>query len=104
MLTYGRKGWEFHAKGLWFFEGKEAITAVGQPRQHCSIWLAFLHPPLDAFFPGWIDPSCKVCAVFFSWFTCLISLVVGSSNLGVRSAELDLELQFVVLTRNQELR
>ena len=28
----------------------------------------------------------------------------GSSNLGMRSAELDLELQFVVLTRNEALR
>ena len=34
MLTYNRDGWEFHAKGLWFFggaaDGKGAVTAVGK--------------------------------------------------------------------------
>ncbi|KAL4449530.1 hypothetical protein ABPG77_007174 [Micractinium sp. CCAP 211/92] len=90
LLEYRRPGWEFHAKGLWVSlpratqqahqqaqQAQQQAQSQGQQHQAAQ--------PLG----GWAPPAVTA---------------VGSSNFGFRSLHRDLELQFVLVTRNAALQ
>jgi CDP-diacylglycerol--glycerol-3-phosphate 3-phosphatidyltransferase len=84
LWEYCREGWEFHAKGIWVHPPEGQPPAAGASHGGGGGGGA---AAADA--AGWAPP---------------LATAVGSSNYGFRSLHRDLELQFILVTRNPALR
>lgn len=110
LYEYCRGGWEFHAKGLWVSlappPSQQVQRTAQQAQQQYDGQVTALRSgsssPSSAG-GGAAAPAARSPAASASWAAPAVTLV-GSSNFGFRSLHRDLEMQFVLVTRNAALR
>ncbi|KAL4443904.1 hypothetical protein ABPG75_011641 [Micractinium tetrahymenae] len=97
VLEYCRPGWEFHAKGLWVSPPLSARQQQAQQAEQSR-------QSQQAQQPGQEQQQAEQAGQQRgSWAPPAVT-AVGSSNFGFRSLHRDLELQFVLVTRNAALQ
>ncbi|PRW60278.1 CDP-diacylglycerol--glycerol-3-phosphate 3- mitochondrial [Chlorella sorokiniana] len=93
LFEFCRPGWEYHAKGIWVSLPAAEAGSSGGSGSTSSSGAAPMPPPAGSTSSGdsgrWAAPAVTS---------------VGSSNYGWRSLRRDLELNFLVVTRNPQLQ